>query len=735
MKLFNRLLLILFVLASPGLSFSQVDGHVYGAFEGRNEILVGANLVWQGTSIGTTTNQQGAFTIEGPKTYPANLVISFVGFQSDTIEVKSSTADVRYFLQPSVNLSTVEIKEKLNSTRLSIHKEFAVEELTHKELKKAACCNVSESFETNASVDLSIGDAVTGVKRIQMLGLDGRYTQIQFENIPLARGLVANTGLSFIPGTWVESIQVTKGTGSVINGFEAVTGQINLELFKPDGEEQDLILNTYANAMGRLEFNSIFKKNISETLSTLLYVHADQMTQKNDRNNDGFFDMPTRQDIHLFNRWKYFGENFRMQVGVSALTESQAGGELNFVQKGGFDQNYFGYRNDIQRYEAFTKSGFILKEGTANSIALISRWSIHRQDVVLGQRTYSGDEDFIYLNGIFQTEPKHHHTLKFGSSYIWNRFNESFDGVSYTRTEMIPGVFGEYTFNNEKNLSWVNGIRTDFHNLYGTRISPRSHFKFNPTTNTSFRLSVGKAFRVPNIFNENLSYFMSNRVLSYNGALRPESAWNYGVVWTQKFVAFNREASMNVDFFRTDFESQMIIDLETPGEIGFYNLDGSSFSNVAQLDLTIEPIQRVEFKVGAKYMDVRADYNIDRRRAPLVPKWRGLLNLAYEFVEERWFFDVTNQWVGMSRIPSTRGNLVENQRSEWSDTYNLINSQIRRNGDKLEFYIGVENLLNYKQNEAIISASDPNSPEFDSGMIWAPVNGRVLYVGLNLKLL
>nr|CCF99935.1 TonB-dependent outer membrane receptor protein [uncultured Flavobacteriia bacterium] len=746
--LFNRLasnymkytfLFLFFIpLTNLGVHAQEDHGSVTGevlGFDGRRDIpLVGSNVSWLGTTFGTTADLEGNFHLDFPLDFPATLIVSFVGYESYSLVFKEAVSKhLKVKLELGKTLSVVEIRERLEASRLSFSSDFYQENLSKKELQKAACCNLSESFETNASIDVQAADAVSGAKRIQMLGLDGIYSQMQFEGIPWIRGLSGNTGLSFIPGTWVEGIQVSKGSGSVTMGYESITGQINIETFKPDGPEENVHLNLYGSAMGRLETNLRLKSKLSDKWSTILLVHADVVEKKNDFNSDGFLDMPLRRDIHVFNRWKYSSERWRFQFGAAALAETQTGGQLDFKRSDTRNTNY-GVGSDIEIFDVFAKGGYLFPNEPYRSVAFLAKYRHMNQESFYGLNNYTGVEDYGFLKGIYQGIFRTTiHTYRAGASMVWNQFDEQFVAESFERTEYVPGAFFEYSYKPSEKLTWVSGLRIDAHNLFGIQPSPRTHLKYAPNEKTTFRISAGRGFRAPNALMENSGFFVSSRRVFRTANLEAESGWNMGAVVSRRLVVFGRESTFSLDYFHTEFENQLVTDLETPGELYLYNLDGRSHSEAVQLEWQVEPFKRFRAKLAAKYYEVRTNYRGQMRARPLIPKFRGLANFEYEIVKDKWMLDATLNYIGVSRLPSTASNLAENQRSDHSLDYVLLSSQLRRNGKNIDVYVGAENLLNYKQKNAIVSADQAFSPEFDASMVWAPVNGRVLYLGLDIK--
>jgi hypothetical protein len=715
---------------------AQIAGRVFQTNSETNttENLPGVNLFWLGTTVGTSTSNNGSFSIAEPGSYPAKLVFSFVGFKSDTITVFTKNQNLQVELKSSVELDAAEVIERKQSTSIDLMKVRGVEEMGSEELTRAACCNISEAFETNASVDVVATDGVTGSKKIQMLGLDGIYTSLQFENIPFIRGLANLDGLSHVPGTWVESVQISKGTGSVVNGYEAMTGQINLELIKPDKLKELVFVNLYGNTMGRGEINLHVGTKLNSKWSTALMVHANAMQQKNDNNNDGFLDMPLKNQINVFNRWKFKGKKYMAQFGFRAIGEELQGGQLDFNPDTDLGTtNRYGTKSQANHVEGFFKNGFIFHGHPGRSMAFIARGSYHSQDMTMGLRNYSGEEYYGYFNLIYQDIIKTtDHKYKLGGSYVYDNFRESLSGISFNREELVPGVFAEYTYTGKKTGA-VLGVRNDFHNLYGNQFSPKANFKYNFSKRGVVRLSGGRGWRVPNWVVENASTLVSSRIITAYNNVQPEIAWNTGASVTQKLQLWERDLTLHGEYFYTWFENQLVANREIPGLLSFDNLNGQSFSHAVQLEAGYIPWKTLELKLAAKYLDVKSTYNGSLSSVPLVPNWRGMVSLGYKTLNKKWQADLTTQFVGISRVPSTLGNLPENIRETESDPYAMINTQVTRRFKWIDVYAGLENLFAYKQPNAIISADKPFSSEFDASLIWGPVNGRVIYAGLRMR--
>ncbi|MBO9616742.1 MAG: TonB-dependent receptor [Dyadobacter sp.] len=702
--------------------------------------ITGANVYWAGTTQATATDENGRFSI--PRSaQSALLVVSFVGFRNDTIKI-GQESDLQVVLQSDQTLDEVVIRAGNTSIdRLSPHQ---TEIITTRALAKAACCNLSESFETNASVSVSYSDAVTGSKQIQMLGLNGTYIQTNVENIPSIRGLASTFGLNFVPGTWIQSIDVGKGAGSVVNGYESMTGQINVELQKPDSQEK-LYLNTYINNFGRGEVNLNLAHQLNKKWSTGLLTHGSTLRNRVDKNGDGFLDLPLYTQYNAVNRWKYQGDKLMAQFGVKALYEDRLGGQKNFERAMKGTMQAYGFGAKVNRYEFFSKIARLFPEQPYKGLGLILNASIHDSKSYFGLNNYDGTQKTLYGNLIYQSIIGNtNHSYKAGISYMLDNYDELYKDIRLKRNESVPGAFFEYTYNHLDKFVMVAGGRVDFHNLYGTQWTPRLHLKYNLTDQTTLRASAGRGFRVSNPLAEYYGNLVSSRNVIFREAVRPEVSWNYGASVTQEFKIGEMSGNFIVDFYRTDFENQLVADMEDPRYIRFYNLEGKAYANSFQAEANLTPIKRLELKLAYRLFDVKQtirnvyDENTLQPRM-MVSRDRVLFNAGYALPYDKWKFDATVQWNGKRRLPYM-GHIPDHHvptdlTSTWAPSFYNLNAQITRTFPKWDFYLGGENLANFRQKDPIMGASEPFGQHFDAGMAWGPVVGRMIYAGMRYKII
>jgi len=730
----NVLICLLLFIGISGFS-QTIQGYVYELDEHQHKMpLPGANIIWEGTSTGTATNLKGYFELNIPDGKHADLVVSYVGYRNDTISLEDSEGSLEVILSENTMLNEVEIAERSAGAHISRTDLIATQQITLGELKKAACCNLSESFETNASVDVNYSDAITGAKQIKLLGLAGKYSQMQTENIPNFQGLASSYGLSYVPGSWMESIQVSKGTSSVKNGYESITGQINIEYKKPDNKEK-LYVNLYANQAGRIEANINSSIRVSPKLNTALFGHISNQSTLLDHNGDSFLDDPVFTQVNLFNRWNYRSEMMEGMFGVKFLNESRKGGQVAYYDNEPGGPELYGTEIKTNRLEVFSKTGFFLNRAES-SIGWINSYIYHNMNSFFGLNTYTGTQHQYYTNLMFQTYIQNTaHTITTGISYKFDGFDESLNDSAFYRNEHVPGVFIEYTWILPEKLTLLAGIRGDYDNLYGFFLTPRIHARYAIAERTIFRVSAGRGSRTANVIAENLSMLTTARRFVFMEKLRMEQAWNYGVNFTQYIDIMGKELAINADVYRTDFTNQVIIDKEQNiDQVMVYNLDGKSYANTYQVEMKYELIKRMDITLAFRYNDVKMTISNELMREPLVNKYKGLFTVSYATNLNKWQFDFTTQVNGSARIPSTEELPEEYQMRSYSPVYTILNAQVTKLYKRWEIYIGGENLTNYRQSNPIIASDDPFGPYFDASNIWGPISGVKIYAGVRFLL-
>ena len=728
-------LIILSFCCITNIVNAQIKGLIQGADGSQKKPIYGAKIKLLQAKSGTVSREDGTFELVLPKELPDTLVISAFGYNPDTLIVskKDRFTALNILLYSDKLLPEILIEYRKNGHSISRLKTLHVEELTAIELRKAACCNLSESFETNASVDVNITDAVSGAKKIQMMGLDGVYTQIQMENIPYLRGLESAFGLSSLSGTWIESIQITKGTGNVVNGYESMAGLVNLELKKPD-EMEKIYLNVYQNIFGRSEFN--FNKGIilNPKWSTGFLGHVSSTYGNIDRNKDAFRDLPTGDNTAFMNRWAYKGKKMEAQFGINFYRDRKVGGQTSFFrnEENQVDTINYGVLINSKHIDIYGKTGFFGKR-PMQSLGIVYNIKHQEIDGFFGLKNFSGLEKRGYINVIYDDIiGTSDHKIKVGTSFVAIDISQKADTLSQKRMELVPGIFAEYTYTGRR-LTGVFGSRYDYHSIFREQFSPRVHLKYLLSEMTDLRFTAGKGWRVPNFIIDNISLLASSKQWIAPSETKPEISWNIGGSLVHEMKIFERKASISLDFYHTRFENQLIVDRDDAiNAIVFSNLKNSSFSNSFQTEFSFSPIKNLDIRLAYKFLDVEAKYGNEMRQQVMIPRQRGFVNIAYITRNKRWEYDFTCSVFSPSRLPIQRDFsndtlLISDMKSP---TYAMINAQITHIYKKFDFYLGGENLTNSTQKNPIIDAANPFGSKFDATNIYMPITGINIYLGI-----
>ena len=646
-------------------------------------------------------------------------------------------------------LKTVNVQADIKGIKKSISGTLNTTLVTSKELLKAACCNLAESFETNPSIDVNFSDALTGTKQIKMLGLTSPYILFTEENIPSIRGASQAYGLSFTPGTWVHSIQINKGAGSVVNGYESISGQINTELIKPI-KDIPFFLNAYGASDSRFELNTHFNHKISDYWATSLFVHGNTRILKNDMNSDNFLDNPLGKQVNIVNRWQYSNSDtgWVSFINLRYLNDEKQTGELDFdPNRDKFPTNFWGSEINSERFDFSSKVGYVFKDMPFQSIGFQNAISNHNQHSYFGLNQYNIKQQSYYSNLIFNSIINNTmHKFATGLNFTYDKYSEYVNLLDVSRIDNSLGAFFEYTYDDSDKFSYILGGRFDYHNRLGAFFTPRLHLKYNPWENSVLRLSIGRGKRAANIYAENQQLFASSRVFSVldtNGkvyGLNPEIAWNYGVSFTQNFNLFGKSADVTVDLYRTDFQNQAVVDImNSPQSVLFYNLKWKSYANSLQIDFNLEIIKHFNLRTAYKYYDISTDYISGTFQRPLQSKHRFFTNIEFAtHVKDggkQWKFDYTFNWLGKQQLPNTRTNPIADQFPEFSPSFVVMNVQVTKTfSSTFEMYLGGENIGNYRQGKAILGSENPFGTNFDTSIVYAPIFGQMYYAGLRFKI-
>lgn len=720
--------------------------------DGKKEPVSFATVYWAGSDIYADCDSDGYFTIRRHGADGRVLVAAALGYVRDTVAVAQEDTFVELLLASDNQLDEAVVTARGEANYLSRLSGVRTEVISSAGMNKMACCNLAESFENSASVSVGYSDAVTGARQIRLLGLSGIYTAMLDENRPVMRGLAAPFGLSYIPGQWLESIQIAKGPSSVINGVEAISGQINVEHRKPT-DEKPLFLNAFINSMLMAELNAASSLQIGNKWSTVVMAHASRSFMSHDMNGDGFRDEPQTTHLNLANRWLYYDDSgLQLRFGVKALYDSRVGGQMDFrrEQADSLWTMKVPWGTDItnQGINGYVKVGIPLNEDNSHNIAVVADYTWHQIDSYFGLKSFMGRQNSGFVNVMYQGIPNDSHRFTFGirdflddySQVLHDGFPDPSSGTAVfadndlSRRENSLGVYGEYTYTLGDELSVVADLSLDWNNLYGLFLSPRANIRWAPVDWLVIRASGGRGTRSPNVVADNLGMMSTGRRIDIAPDLGMESAWTYGGNLTFYIpIGFEDNCYLSFDYFRSDFTSQIVVDQEYDwSAVSIYNLEGPSYTNTYQVDFSVEPFERFTVLATFRYSDSKVwlrDRGLVER--PLVSRYKGVLNLQYATRMNIWTFDFTAQLNGPSRLPDFA---VAPGESGFSPVYPVLFAQITRKFKGVDVYIGAENLTNYRQKYPILEAENPWSTGFNASVIWGPITGITVYAGVRFTL-
>jgi len=736
----KRIICILSLLF-PVLLHAQSPKRIFGIVTNeKEELLVGVTVRWDGTALGAITDTLGRFWLPH-QDKEAKLVVQYVGYTPAEVQVFPHEDSLWIEVSGVAALQEVTISEKGFDTRISTLETRNVERIQRNELRKAPCCNLSESFQTNGAADVTYSNALTGVKEIQMLGLRGIYSQFMVENRPTMGGIATPFAFEYVPGTWLDGIQLAKGASTVKNGYTGISGQINAEIVKPH-LDKPVFVNGFTSTEGRGEVNVHLNKKGKGPVSHGLLAHGSFVENRWDMNRDNFFDSPNRRQLNGLYRMFYESGDWCGQVNVQALTDRRQGGQMRPIEG---VAGLFAVDQQNDRVEVWGKLG---KEGLSgkhyNQLGNIVGASWHRANSTFGKNRYQAEQKSFYWQSLYQTIiGTTDHQITVAPSVQYDQIAEQVNDSDLGRTEFVPGTMLEYTYSRPNlemeipDLVVVLGSRVDWNSRFGWFFTPRMSAKYNFSTESVVRVSAGRGFRSPNLVAENISLLASNRPLHFAADIGYEDGWNYGVNFTQNVKIGGRSGSFNLDLYRTDFTRQVLVDVDqSPTAVFFYNAAGQSFSNSLLATLQYNPVPGLDVKLAYKWNDVRATFSDgELRTLPLVAKHRGLITLDYTTPDKKWMFNTNIQIVGPQRLPDNSAIPHEyiHDFPENTPTYGLWSAQITRSWKNVEIYIGGENLTAFQQHAAIIAVSDPNSPYFNGSQLWAPIMGTVGYLGVRFS--
>ena len=717
-----------------------LNGIVYGANDKGKEPLDGAVIKWINTRKGDVTSPDGKFSISAEGISDRRIIVFYVGYKRDTINAEGKNF-VEVVLQNNFSTQQIVVESKVNSSFIE-NGNAKTEVITQGELKKAACCDLSGMFGSNTTVEVTVSDILTNTKELKMLGLEGAYTQVLLDNMPIMSGLVTKYGVTSIPGTLVNKITISKGSNSVMQGYESISGIMNV-LLKDYNTSDAFLFNGYLNSMLEKQINLNTTAKINNW-KTLLAFQTVQEAKRLDENGDGFLDAPLTTRYMFFNKWKYGNtdDDFtNVTIGLKYLDEKRIGGQKNFDYNKDLGSNtIYGQTVNIQNGDAYTR---ISQEiGADLHLKLYAAGSFFNQESYYGVTKYDAKQRNFYTNATIEIPVGLRSYVRLGTSYKYEKINEDIKFLQpenktyagpYEKLESIAGVFSEASLDFKSlKSSVVGGLRLDYHNKYNLITTPRVMLRYQLSKETTIRATAGTGFRIVNLFSEYSNLLASGRNILVPKELNPEKMINYGIDVLQYFDFGKVSGNINLDFYRTEFSNKIMPDYTVnPLAVTFMNLSDAA-TNVFQIESSFSIFNNVDFKLAYKYIDQYYYHKGMKMQQPFNSKHRVVSSLHYSPKDNNWNANVSLQWFGVQALPSTKDYPVELQRPSESDPYTIVNGQFTKNFKHFEAYVGVENIFDFRQQNPIVDPAQPFSPYFDTSYIWGPTTGRTFYFGFRL---
>jgi len=712
-----------------------------------------------------------------------SIIATILSFCAMSVTVSAQTDTTGIYSERKDSLDAAVFVSRQAGNYLSKGKDIRTEVISAAGLCKMACCNLAESFENSASVTVGYSDAVTGARQIRLLGLSGVYTQMLDETRPVMRGLASPFGLSYVPGQWLESIQIAKGSSSVINGVECMTGQINMEHRKPT-DEKPLFINGAVMSDTKMDLNIASSLQMGYKWSTVILGHVSGNIISHDMDKDGFMDEPKQLQFNLSNRWLYMADNgVQVRFGVRAIQDSRLGGQMLTENGKHVFYNKDSYIWDPQQLKegqinpwgsdilnrsinGYLKVGVPLNEDNSQNIALIADYNYQNMDSHFGATDYVAGQHSAFANLLYQNVINDSHRFTLGMNGVFDRYDEDFRRIVMLQdvgnngvTDLASaGVFGEYTYHYGETLSVIAGLRGDWFNHVSDgkskfRVSPRLTLKYMPIDEIVIRANGGRGLRYSTPLVDNIGVFSTGKKFDgdYNKHIL-EDAWTFGGNITY-YLPFGASSNtyLSVDYFRTQFAQQMVVDYERyANQISFYALNGDrSFTDNIQLDFSVDPVER--FNITATFRYTNAKIELAGKglvEKPMTSRFKGVLNLQYATNLNKWIFDFTASLNGSCRVydfmkdlnedgsmtPKPKDGVARMYEDGRTPMYPMLFAQVTRRFKGWDVYIGAENLTNFRQKDAIIGAANPRQPSFDASCIWGPLMGIKAHVGFRFTL-
>ncbi len=730
-----RTILFLYgMLVSVGAVAQNISGMVV---DDHDDPLMGANVIWLSGEHGSTTDEDGTFSILRSDNTD-KLIVSFVGYMSDTLTISDSEVYIR--LLPEM-MEEVVVKARKAGIGISNIATSKVEAIDKVELTKSACCDLAGCFNTQASVQVHTSNVLTNSKELKILGLSGVYNQLLVDGFPMLQGLNYTYGISNIPGTLVQNIFISKGANSILQGSDGPSGQINVLL--ADGDADRLLANAYMNSFGEKQFNLGHSFSTGDWRSHVA-LHTVQPAGEFDQDDDTFLDLPKLRRYELYNKWSYGNQSdwgWSSDIAYRLIDESRNGGQTS--------DSDLDYRQtvDMNLYELWSKTVF--KFSDEHKYSLFASAQYHDQESVFGPLGYDADQLNAWAKLEYQYSYSETSNLKAGVNYQVLDLSESFTGSdkfdisTLDSDESISRLYTEHTLGAmDGRLTWMLGLSADYHDSYGWQYVPRTLIRYDLNDRLVVRANAGRSWRTAKIFSENINLLASAREIVFaddlgqDNPLPIEQAWNYGINAVKKWSTDNANGYISVDFYRTEFDQQLFVDYDAEATAAYIRqFGGESVNNGFQTDLVFNFWEALDLRLGYVYVDAYRIVDDEKLVVPFNSKHRVLYGMGYKPLDRPYGFDLNVHWYGERLMPINDGVPNEYIQDAVSDPYAVLNFQFSFNHGRFEWYTGCENIFDYRQEQGIRAWQDPTSDYFDTATVWGPLRGREFYLGVRYRIL
>ena len=715
MKIYLKIFLLIF-----SITCNSQNNSLAGKISDGLENLSYVNIYIQNTKLGTSSNEDGYYQIKNIPSGTYKIVVSSLGYKTKTTEITFNKNENEKIIQNFSLVSDNSLDEIVVSGNLRPVSKSAssvpVDVYSKSFLKKNPTPSIFESLQNVNGVRPQLNCNVCNTGDIHINGLEGPYTFVLIDGMPIVSGLSTVYGLTGIPQALIQRVEVVKGPASTLYGSEAVGGIINIITKKPSNSPM-LFVDSFSSSWEEINTDIGFKYNASKKIQGLLGINYFNYQNIIDNNNDNFTDLTLQNRISIFNKLNIERRNNKLfTVAFRYVYEDRWGGETNWNKSFRGTDLVYGESIYTSRWETFGT----YELPTTENIRLQFSANGHHQDSFYGTDSYKADQLIAFGQLIYNKKIKKEHDLLFGIAYRYTTYDDNTFATSESDGETnkpsvihLPGVFlqDEISLTNQHKL--LIGARYDYNSLHGTIFSPRVNYKWNSKNNKNIlRFSIGNGFRVANIFTEDHAALSGAREVVFEGELSPEKSWNANVNFVKKISINNTLISLDASGFYTHFNNRILPDYETdPNKIIYANLNGFSVSKGLSLNSDISFPLGLTMNIGATLMDVSINENNIKKRQLLTESFSGVWSISYNLKKSRIKIDYTGNLYGPMKLPLLSELDPRRGESPW---FSIQNIQITKNiGTSWEMYGGIKNILNFTPaNNSIARSFDP----FDSGV-------------------